>query len=468
MLFGSIGRVERGSDGTSVETDRPMVDSGRKRDLEREGVGFEPDTIRVPMEQAGAAADSETMARATGASFRLAAAAQGVEGGPRIGRIAGTFAGDLETPAMLLPTRRGAPTHITPDHAESLAAGGPLAAQVSVVHFLEFPNKETLRSSGRGIHQFAGLRKYFVLSTLRDTLHPELSDKRNTKNSVHTNTPSGYRHVNVDSYMDTVLALKPDMFVALSDDVGANATGKRLDKSLQRTKLWTIECLARAKESDCHGIMLAPIVGGNSPDHRRRATEAARELQEVAGFAWTDFGTGESAEERLQAMEVSIGMLPAEKLRYAAGMRTVQEMLQCVTLGVDLFDSAHVHEVSSQGQAFTFLLDPRHATEKVGLMEGTNGHTEVPYMVNLKDEVFDKDPLPISPGCTCMACQEYSRQYIHHLLHSRELLAEVLLQVHNYHHFLRFMHGVRDSIRDGSFPDLQTAWVGMYGTEEQV
>lgn len=420
------------------------------------------------MEEKRSAADRRGMARASGASFRLAVAAHGVEGGPRIGRISGAHAGDLETPAMLLPTRRGAPTHITPDLADALNADGTLAAQVSVLHFLEFPNKDTLRESGRGIHQFAGLGKYFVMSTLRDVLHPELSDKRNTKTSVHLDTPAGYRHVSVENYMDTVLALKPDMFVALSDDVGTNATGKRLDKSLQRTKQWTVECLDRAKEADCHGIMLAPLVGGNSLEHRRRAAEAVREIQDVAGYAWTDFGAGETEEERLQALKLSMGLLPTEKLRYATGMRTVQEILQCVALGMDLFDSAYVHEVSSRGQAFTFPSDPQNGLEKAKLVGQTNGRASLPFLVELEDKVFERDPLPISPGCECMACQEYSRQYIHHLWHSKELLADVLLQVHNYHHFSKFMSSVRASIKEGTFLELQTAWMEMYGTDGRV
>lgn len=406
------------------------------------------------------------MTNRTTSAFRLLKTASGAEGNPRLGKILGSRSGDLDTPAALLPTRRGAPTHLTPDQLEVLGGSGSLGAQVCTSHFLDFPDKDTLNENGFGIHHFAGLGNCFVLAILLDSLQSGLTEKSNTTTSVHVDTPSGCRYVDVGRYMDTVLAMKPDMFVALSDDVNSGANEKRLDRSLERTKRWTEECLIRAKEANCHKMMLAPIMGGISPTHRRQAAESVRELEDVVGFAWTDLGTIEDGEARLQALRSTVDLLPLEKLRYAAGIGTIQELLHCIAMGVDLVDSSFVEKHSVLGLAYTFPLSLHFS--KLVTCENSRRETASSVQrpqINLQSPEYAEDEQPILAGCSCMACQEYSRSYIHHLLQSNELLGDVLLQVHNFHHIISFMSTVRASIAEGTFGSLWNAWIELYPDE---
>ncbi len=47
--------------------------------------------------------------------------------------------------------------------------------------------------------------------------------------------------------------------------------------------------------------------------------------------------------------------------------------------------------------------------------------------------------------------RSHSRAYVHHLLHTKEMLALVLLDTHNVHHTLRFFAGIRAAIAAGEF-----------------
>ncbi|CAM9826311.1 unnamed protein product [Discosporangium mesarthrocarpum] len=76
------------------------------------------------------------------------------------------------------------------------------------------------------------------------------------------------------------------------------------------------------------------------------------------------------------------------------------------------------------------------------------------WTLNLQDLAFSEDARPLMVGCTCPCCSSHSRAYVHHLLKTKDLLAQVLLQAHNIHHYLRFFQAIRESINKGRFGDF--------------
>lgn len=84
------------------------------------------------------------------------------------------------------------------------------------------------------------------------------------------------------------------------------------------------------------------------------------------------------------------------------------------------------------------------------------------FTMDLWNPVFERDPRPLVENCQCIACQRHTRAYIHHLLKSRELLAEVLLYQHNQWQLLATFKEIREHIRVGDFPqwklDLIDTW----------
>jgi len=77
------------------------------------------------------------------------------------------------------------------------------------------------------------------------------------------------------------------------------------------------------------------------------------------------------------------------------------------------------------------------------------------YEINLKDKNFFSDPKPLIDNCSCYTCRKYSRAYLHHLLVTGELLAPILLMMHNLHHYLCFFQEIRLAIKEDRLEKLQ-------------
>eukprot|EP00271_Cylindrocystis_brebissonii_P020228 TRINITY_DN661_c0_g7_i1.p1 TRINITY_DN661_c0_g7~~TRINITY_DN661_c0_g7_i1.p1 ORF type:complete len:132 (-),score=4.27 TRINITY_DN661_c0_g7_i1:597-992(-) len=73
--------------------------------------------------------------------------------------------------------------------------------------------------------------------------------------------------------------------------------------------------------------------------------------------------------------------------------------------------------------------------------------------INLRSLTYRLSLEPLVPGCSCYACRCHSRAYIHHLLNTHEMLAEVLLCIHNNHHYLQFFQAIREAINAGRFTE---------------
>uniref|UniRef100_A0A8C9FHF7 tRNA-guanine(15) transglycosylase-like domain-containing protein n=1 Tax=Pavo cristatus TaxID=9049 RepID=A0A8C9FHF7_PAVCR len=69
--------------------------------------------------------------------------------------------------------------------------------------------------------------------------------------------------------------------------------------------------------------------------------------------------------------------------------------------------------------------------------------------------LYYDDFRPLLEGCTCYCCQRHTRAYLHHLLVSNELLAGVLLMMHNFQHYFSFFSAIRDALRDNKLDQLK-------------
>uniref|UniRef100_A0A6N2MPR6 tRNA-guanine(15) transglycosylase-like domain-containing protein n=2 Tax=Salix TaxID=40685 RepID=A0A6N2MPR6_SALVM len=75
--------------------------------------------------------------------------------------------------------------------------------------------------------------------------------------------------------------------------------------------------------------------------------------------------------------------------------------------------------------------------------------------INLKATVYRKDATPIVESCCCYTCQNHTKAYINHLLNVHEMLAQILLEIHNTHHYLGFFRSIREAIKEGRFEQFR-------------
>lgn len=396
--------------------------------------------------------------------------------------------GTISTPASLLYSRRGGVLNLTPDMLERL---GPLANGVLVdaLQFVASPDPATITEHGGGVHGFTALGSHVIFAGARDPFTWEYGAKGTSDGMLSVSLHNGTVKLTPDLYMGVMAALQPDVMVSMCDEVAADARTTRLAKSVFRTSSWLAACAQLKEQQQVTGQLWAAVTGGASAELRCHSAEAARKQEGVAGFWLCGFGTGESREARRDCLAAVMEKLGGGLPRGMTGAGSPLEVLEAVALGVDVFDGAYPVVVTLAGHALTFPVNPgittahgdAAAAAEDGVANGSGkgglqgaGHSAgaaaaadtvdgldcggTDSKINLWAMQYVRDKRPLLPGCTCFTCsQGYTRAYIHHLLDAHELLAGVLLEMHNTHHWMQFFDAMRAAIAGRRFEEYRRA-----------
>ncbi|XP_023764956.1 uncharacterized protein LOC111913486 [Lactuca sativa] len=367
------------------------------------------------------------------------------QGGPPAKEI------EIETPALLLTTRKGLPAFISPDHLSSLPNPDSRLLQFSPMHFMEGPNSKTISAIG-GVHQLLGLHEYGFVAVPRDSILSLPECNSSNKNGASFETPCGRFLVKPVEYMKMISSMKPDLWVSLADEVHASVTTKRNKASVDRTIKWLDDCIS-LKSTD--GALFGSIVGGCSIEERQRCTQEVAK-RNVSGFYIGGFGLGDSVDERATLLHAVTDLLPKEKPRHVCGLGLPEEVLQGIAAGIDLFDSTYIYHLTLGGFALVFPLDGKckHVSDP-----GVSAMASDGTKINLKATIYRKDASRIVDGCICYTCQNHTKAYINHLLNVHEMLAHILLEIHNTHHYLSFFGVIREAITEGRFEELRQNFI---------
>jgi queuine tRNA-ribosyltransferase len=169
------------------------------------------------------------------------------------------------------------------------------------------------------------------------------------------------------------------------------------------------------------------VQGGSHLDLRRESLQRTVDIG-FDGYAIGGLSVGEEKTVMWNVVGEVAPEMPASQPRYLMGVGTPEDLIQAVSLGVDMFDCVLPTRNGRTGQAFT-----------------SRGK------VNIKNAQWAVDTKPLDEVCRCAVCMRHSRAYLRHLYMSGELLASVLLTHHNLAFFLDTMRRVRQSIRSGDF-----------------
>jgi queuine tRNA-ribosyltransferase len=132
-------------------------------------------------------------------------------------------------------------------------------------------------------------------------------------------------------------------------------------------------------------------------------------------------------------------LLPADKPRYLMGVGSPEDLFECVSRGVDLFDCVLPTRVARNGGLLT-----------------RRGR------ISLRNARYAEDPAPIEEGCDCYTCHHFSRAYLRHLLKANEILGLRLATLHNLRFMLRTIDEIRQSILEGTFAAAKQAFLQGY------
>ncbi|MES3004761.1 MAG: tRNA guanosine(34) transglycosylase Tgt [Patescibacteria group bacterium] len=208
-------------------------------------------------------------------------------------------------------------------------------------------------------------------------------------------------------------------------------------EALERTHRWAKRCLEYHKGTEHSKIqaLFGIIQGGRDETLRKESAEF------MAGLDFDGYGIGGSfeKEDMEKAVEWCNNILPKEKPRHLLGIGEPLDLFMAVEKGCDLFDCVAPTRLGRNGGVYT----------KDG-------------KVNIYNQEYREDPGPIDEGCECYACKNFSRGYMAHLFHQKEMLAGVLASIHNTHFIVSMVDRMREEINSGDFLKYKKEFVERY------
>jgi queuine tRNA-ribosyltransferase len=352
----------------------------------------------------------------TAFSFHLSA----TDGAARTGTIK-TPRGEIRTPAFMPVGTAATVKAMLPASVRETGADILLG---NTYHLMLRPTAERIDRLG-GLHRFMNWQRPILtdsggfqvmsLSGLRKLTEEGVRFKSHIDGSEHWLTP--------ERSMEIQRLLGSDIVMCFDECPALPATEAEVAKSMHLSMRWAQR--SRDAFGDRPGHALFGIQqGGVTQDLRAQSAEALTQIG-FDGYAVGGLAVGEGQEAMFGVLDYAPGMLPADRPRYLMGVGKPDDIVGAVERGIDMMDCVLPSRSGRTGQAFT-----------------RRGQ------VNIKNARHMDDPRPLDEACTCPACANYSRAYLHHVFRSSEIIASMLLTWHNLHYYQELMAGLRAAIAE--------------------
>jgi len=344
----------------------------------------------------------------------------------RLGRVV-TDHGAFSTPAFMPVGTLGTVKSLTP---EELVEIGVEVILANTYHLYLRPGHETIGRLG-GLHTFihwerpiltdSGGYQIFSLGDLRKISEEGVTFQSHLDGSLHSLSP--------EQVIEIQRILGVDIAMVLDECIPYPSPYDYVKISTSRTTRWAERCLQARREGD--PALFAIVQGGM---YQALREESARELvgMDFAGYAIGGLSVGEPKALMTDVLGWTIPSLPENAPRYLMGVGAPQDILEAVMLGIDLFDCVLPTRNARNGTLFT-----------------SSGK------LSIKQAQYAEDKRPLDEACRCYTCQHYSRAYLRHLYHSREILSSRLNTIHNLFYYTTLLTKIREAIQQGHLTDLR-------------
>ena len=347
----------------------------------------------------------------------------------RAGKI-NTDHGEILTPVFMPVGTVGSVKAVTQQQLKN-----DIHAQIilgNTYHLYMRPGLEVLEAAG-GLHQFmnwqrpiltdSGGYQVFSLSGTRKLTEEGALFQSHLDGSRHLFTP--------EKVMDIQRIIGGDILMAFDECPPGASEFSYAQKSLELTNRWLDRCFERFNSTENkygYSQNLFPIVqGGIHPELRKSSCEFVTS-KDATGNAIGGLSVGEPTEKMYEICQLCCEFLPQNKPRYLMGVGTPWNILECISLGVDMFDCVMPTRNGRNAMLFT-----------------SKG------IINIDNKKWEKDFSPIDDEIDCEISNYYSKAYLRHLMKSKEILGLEIASIHNLAFYLHIVTKAREHIFDGTF-----------------
>jgi queuine tRNA-ribosyltransferase len=302
-------------------------------------------------------------------------------------------------------------------------------------HLYLRPGTDILEQAG-GLHRFMGWDKPILTDSGGYQVF-SLSGKRklSEEGALFQSHIDGSKHLfSPESVMDIQRKIGADIIMAFDECPPYPSDYAYAKKSMELTHRWLARCVQRLSETDCpygYEQALFPIIQGSTYKDLRKISSEFIASMECDGNAIGGLSVGEPEDMMYEMCGLCCEALPQDKPRYLMGVGTPWNILECIALGVDMFDCVMPTRNGRNGMLFT-----------------TKG------VINIKNKKWENDFSVIDDGLDCQSSNFYSKAYLRHLFVANELLALNIASIQNLSFYLHLVTEARKHIQAGDF----TAW----------
>ena len=299
-------------------------------------------------------------------------------------------------------------------------------------HLFLRPGTEILKAAG-GLHKFNGWDRPILTDSGGYQVYSLANQRKITEEgATFASHIDGTKHLfTPERVMDIQREIGADIIMAFDECPPYPSTYEYAKQSMHMTHRWLDRCFNRIHETDpLYGYeqTLFPIIQGSTYEDLRNKSAEYIARKNADGNAIGGLSVGEPAEEMYKHAAGACAILPKDKPRYLMGVGTPANILENISLGIDMFDCVMPTRNGRNGQIFT--------------SEG---------ILNLRNKKWENVHEPLDPNGTSFVDSQYTKAYVRHLIHSKESLGAQIASLHNIRFYLWLVEQAREHIIAGDF-----------------
>jgi queuine tRNA-ribosyltransferase len=307
-------------------------------------------------------------------------------------------------------------------------------------HLFLRPGTEILKDAG-GLHKFNGWDRPILTDSGGYQVYSLANQRKITEEgATFASHIDGTKHLfTPERVMDIQREIGADIIMAFDECPPYPSTYEYAKKSMHMTHRWLDRCFARLDQVEPlygYNQTLFPIIQGSTYEDLRNESAEYIASKNADGNAIGGLSVGEPAEEMYKHAAGACAILPKDKPRYLMGVGTPANILENISLGVDMFDCVMPTRNGRNGQIFT--------------SEG---------IVNIRNKKWENVHEPLDPNGTSFVDSQYTKAYVRHLIHSKESLGAQIASMHNIRFYLWLVEQARAHIIAGDFASWKNEMV---------
>ena len=344
-----------------------------------------------------------------------------------------THRGNIQTPAFMPVGTQATVKACTIDDIKKTGSEIILG---NTYHLMIRPGVERIQKAG-GLHKFMNCDLPILTDSggFQVMSLSKLNKIDREKGAIFNSHVDGKKfYLSPEESIRIQLGLNSDI-VMIMDECPKKTSDYEIIKRSMELSLYWAERSKKAFGKNPHKAIFGIVQGGLFNDLRDKSLKDLLKIN-FDGYAIGGLAVGESQKEMFNVLDSLKEKLPIDKPHYLMGVGTPSDILGAVKRGIDMFDCVLPTRSGRTGLAFTW-----------------GGR------INIKNNKYQKDNNPLDPDCNNLNLNKYSKNYLNHLFNTNEILASMLLTLHNINFYQELMSAIRKNISEGTFDQFHDKYI---------